>query len=225
MTNTPALRQAFDLVVFDFDGTLCDSAGVKTAGFYDLYVDEHGPAFASVVRDYHLANAGLSRYDKIRYVESELLDNDCSDDCVDRVAARFSQIVEDAVVGAPLFDGVREFLAAVTSGTRCAIASATPTDELQRITDRKDISRFFAAIEGSPRSKEAILADLIARFAVDSGAVVMVGDQPSDAEAARYAGTQGLMIGPPEAWMEPFTQVDDFASAAAWLTTRLPHTR
>jgi len=225
VTSTPVRRGTFDLVVFDFDGTLCDSVGIKTTGFYQLYLDEHGPDFASVVRDYHLAHAGLSRYDKIRYVETELLDNNCDDDCVERVAARFSQKVENAVVEAPLFDGVREFLAAVTTDTRCAIASATPTDELRRITDRKDISRFFAAIEGSPRSKAAILIDLIARFDVDPDAVVMVGDQPSDAEGALRAGTQGLMIGSRKAWMGPFAQVDDFASAAAWLTTRVSHTR
>ncbi|MEA3510351.1 MAG: HAD hydrolase-like protein [Actinomycetota bacterium] len=225
MTNAPARRGTFDLVVFDFDGTLCDSADVKTAAFHELYLDEHGPAFAAVVRDYHLANVGLPRYDKIRYVETELLGNDNDDATVHRVAGRFSRIVEDAVVEAPLFDGVPEFLTAAAGGARLAIASATPTDELRRITDRKNISRFFAAIEGSPRSKTLILNGLISRFVVDPAAVVMVGDQPSDAEAARSAGTQGLMIGLPAAWMEPFTQFDDFASAAGWLTSRVSRTR
>ncbi len=105
---------------------------------------------------------GVSRYDKIRYVETELLGNDPSDEEVERIAARYSQLVEDAVVDAPLFDGVSEFLAAVPTGIRCVVASATPTEELRRIVGRKGLAGFLVAIEGSSRSKAEIIASWIA---------------------------------------------------------------
>ena len=212
--NDEDRRAPLELIVFDFDGTLCDSAGVKTDAFYDLYLEDHGPVFAATVKEHHLANVGVSRYDKIRYVETELLGNDPSDDEVERIAARYSRLVEDAVVDAPLFDGVADFLAAVPTGIRCVVASATPTDELRRIVERKGLAGFFAAIEGSPRSKAEIVADWIAQYAVEPSSIVVVGDQPSDADAARANGTNGIMISPPATWVAPFVRVDTFAEAA-----------
>jgi phosphoglycolate phosphatase len=215
-------RDCFDLVVFDFDGTLCDSANVKTDAFYELYLDDQGPDFATAVRDYHLSNAGISRYDKIRYVERKLLGSDPNEERVEHVALRFSQLVEQAVVDAPLFDGVIEFLSTADSGIPLTIASATPTDELRRIADRKGVGGYFDAIEGSPQSKAAIITDYVSRFAVDPTHVVMVGDQPSDADGARGAGTDALLIAPPGAWVAPFARADDFGAAAAWLNSRTP---
>ena len=91
--------------------------------------------------------------------------NDPTDGNVEHVAARYSQLVEEAVVDAPLFDGVIEFVTSVPLGVRYAVASATPTDELRRIIDHKGLTASFAAIEGSPRSKAAILAECVERFA------------------------------------------------------------
>lgn len=217
-------RQSFGLVVFDFDGTLCDSANVKTEAFYLLYLDDYGPEFAARFRDYHLEHAGISRYDKIRHVEAEWLGNQPTDESVDAIADRYSEIVEEAVVAAPLFDGVRAFLAQDHPGVRFTLASATPTDELRRIADRKGIAEFFDAIEGSPRSKQAILEEYLTDYGMQPDDVVMIGDQPSDLDAARAVGTEALAIAPPSPWIAPFQRVDTFAAAADWLTARFPTT-
>ena len=150
MTDQAAAEASLDLIVFDFDGTLCDSADVKTEAFYDLYLDDHGSAFATAVVGYHLANVGVSRYDKIRFIESEMLDNDVDDASVDQVAERYSSLVEQAVVDAPLFDGVSEFLAAPPAGVRFALASATPTKELRRIVQRKGTRRVLRCDRRQP---------------------------------------------------------------------------
>ena len=221
MTDQAAAEASLDLIVFDFDGTLCDSADVKTEAFYDLYLDDHGSAFATAVVGYHLANVGVSRYDKIRFIESEMLDNDVDDASVDQVAERYSSLVEQAVVDAPLFDGVSEFLAAPPAGVRFALASATPTKELRRIVQRKGLGEFFAAIEGSPQSKTRILAAYVDRFADSPQSTLMVGDQPSDTDAARTVGTKAIAIAPPEPWTAPFHRADTFKEAANWIRTAL----
>ena len=218
----PASRDAgFRLVVFDFDGTLCDSADIKTNAFYELYLDERGADFAGEVHAYHLANAGVSRYDKIRHIEQEFIGRSPSDERVNEIADRFSKLVEDAVVAAPLFDGVLEYLSSDRPDIPNAVASATPTAELQRIATRKGISHFFDAIEGSPRSKSVILSGFAARYDVVPTQIVMVGDQPSDAQGAHGAGTDALLIAPPAEWTVPFARVDSFSAAAAWLNERL----
>ncbi len=209
------------LVVFDFDGTLCDSAHVKTRAFRDLYLEEQGQDFADRVLAYHLANAGLPRFDKIRHIEIAMLGNEDPDARVAEMADRFSGLVEQAVVDAPLFPGVDGFLDRYRGRVPLAIASATPTDELRRITERKGIDGCFDAIEGSPRSKASILVDLASSFGVGVGETLMVGDQPSDADGARSAGTQALIIATPQAWTEPFPTVGSFLEAAEWLDARI----
>ena len=205
------LLDRFDLLVFDFDGTLCDSVQVKTEAYRLLYLDERGPKFADRVQAFHLANAGVSRYDKIRYVETEMIGSEPSDDRVERMAARFGRIVEEQVIAAPLFDGVVDFLGSLDLPV--AVASATPTDELRRIIDAKGIDRFFVAIEGSPRSKGDIVTEYVIRMGCEPVRVLMVGDQPSDLAAATQAGTDFVAIvapGDEQIWAKPFTVVPDF---------------
>ncbi|MGI9585672.1 MAG: HAD family hydrolase [Acidimicrobiia bacterium] len=221
MNPDPLDPGGFELVVFDFDGTLCDSADIKTQAFSELYLDERGLEFSTTVLDYHMANAGVSRYTKIRHIETEFIGAEPTREQVDAVAARFSRMVEDAVVAAPLFDGVTQFLGAARWRARIAVASATPEDELLRIVDRKGIGGFFDAVNGSPRTKADIIGKLSERFAVGPDRIVMVGDQPSDQDAAKEARVTSLIIAPPAPWVETVHRVDTFAEAADWLNRRI----
>jgi phosphoglycolate phosphatase-like HAD superfamily hydrolase len=207
------LSQRYDLVVFDFDGTLCDSVEVKNEAFRLLYLDEQGPEFAEQVHAYHLANMGVSRYDKIRHIESEMIGSAPTEDRVEEVAARFGGIVEEQITAAPLFDGVLEFLGG--DSLPMAVASATPTEELRRIITAKGIEGSFAAMEGSPRSKTDIVAAFIDRFADGADRVLVVGDQPSDLAAAKGTGADFVAVipaGHPDAWAAPYPVVPDFDS-------------
>jgi len=206
------------LVVFDFDGTLCDSADIKTKAFYELYLDEHGPEVAAALVDYHRRHAGVSRYEKIRWAEERLLGRRVTPERLRSMAARFSMLVEDAVVDAPLFPGVLPYLRDETLPV--AIASATPTTELRRICDRKGITEFFWAIEGSPATKAEILSDYAARLRVGPKRMLMVGDQPSDLQAAVEVGARPLVVGPPAPWNRDVPRVDTFADVVAWIEAR-----
>lgn len=195
-----SLSERFDLIVFDFDGTLCDSADVKTKAFRLLYLDEEGPEFADRVREYHLEHAGISRYDKIRYVEETMLGRPPSDVRIEEVADRFGAIVEEQVIASPLFFGVVDFLEHQRGSAVLAIASATPTAELRRIVAAKGIAGYFAAVEGSPRSKGEILVSYVDRFDMDPDRIVMIGDQPSDLQAAEDAGSAFIGVGSSTEW-------------------------
>ena len=211
-----------DLVVFDFDGTLCDSADIKTDAFYRLYLDEQGEEFARRVEKYHLVNAGLPRHDKILHIESEMIGVPPSPQRMAAVTTRFSTLVEDAVVAAPLFPGVLAFLDRFAGAVPLAIASATPTEELRRIVDRKGIDRYFDAIEGSPQSKAEIIDGFAAAYSVPHRRIVMVGDQPSDAAAAREASCLGIMLSAAdEGWAKPFPVARSFAEASALISAML----
>lgn len=59
-------------IFWDFDGVIADSVNVKTDAFYELYLP-YGKEVAEKVKEYHLANGGVSRFKKFEYWETELL--------------------------------------------------------------------------------------------------------------------------------------------------------
>ena len=188
-------RLELDLIVFDFDGTVCDSAGIKDEAFRLLYLDEMGEEFADRVQSYHIANAGVSRFDKIIHIEEQMLGREGATERLDAVAARFGALVEDQVVAAPLIDGAQEFLDTFHSLHTLTVASATPTDELRRIVARRELGRYFAAVDGSPATKGTIILDHMTRFSSRADRTVMVGDQTSDHRAAEFAGVGFVGVG------------------------------
>ena len=191
------LGEVVDLIVFDFDGTICESADVKTEAFYELYLEEHGAEFAKLVRDYHLEHAGVSRYDKIKYYEETLLGRECSEDRMNEVADRFGGIVRDRVIASPLVPGVAEFFSQYRDAVPMLVASATPTAELRQIIAARGITAWFDAVEGSPALKGDIIKQFLAERAALPQRAVMVGDQFSDLDAAVAAGVHFVAYRPP----------------------------
>lgn len=183
------------LIVFDFDGTICDSAGIKDEAYRMLYLEEEGEEFADAVQAYHLANAGVSRFDKIAHIERTMLGRPCPPERLAEVAARFGAIVEDQVVAAPMIAGAGPFLEQHAGEAVFTVASATPTDELRRIVRRRGIEGHFAAVDGSPDSKAAIIRRHLGQFDVDAADALMVGDQMSDYRAAVEAGVGFIGVG------------------------------
>jgi len=207
------LRDVVDLIVFDFDGTICESADVKTDAFYQLYLDEQGEEFATAVRDYHILHAGVSRYDKIKYYEEELLGRPCTDERMAEVAGRFGDIVRDRVIAAPLAPGVAGFFDMHAGEVPMLVASATPTEELREIIAARGITHWFDQVEGSPRLKGDIVAGYVTEHAAAPERAVMVGDQVSDIEAARHAGVRFVAYRPAgedRLFDETVTVVTDF---------------
>ena len=179
-----SLVDVVDLVIFDFDGTICNSANVKTDAFYDLYLEEQGPEFATRVREYHLHHAGVSRFTKIEYIEEHMLGHPCTEERLHEVADRFGAIVTDRVVSAQLIPGVADFFGRYVGTVPLVVASAAPTEELRFIVAARGIGSWFDEVQGSPTSKPEIIASYLKSRKVTGERTVIVGDQFSDLEAA-----------------------------------------
>jgi len=55
-------------IIFDFDGVICESVDIKTGAFYEMYLP-YGEMIAQKVKEHHIQNGGMSRYDKFEYLE------------------------------------------------------------------------------------------------------------------------------------------------------------
>lgn len=174
-------------VIFDFDGVLVESADIKTAAFRELY-RPHGEAVLAAALAHHRANGGISRRQKIRHVHATALGIRLDRDALDALCARFSGLVEDAVVAAPMVDGAADFVARHRGRLPLFIVSGTPHDELLRIVARRRMADGFAAIYGSPPEKPPTITRILVEHALAPADVVFIGDARTDYEAARATG-------------------------------------
>ena len=62
----------WNAVFFDFDGVIPDSVYVKTKPFAKIF-RHYGPEVEQAVVDHHLANGGVSRFEKFEYYYTHIL--------------------------------------------------------------------------------------------------------------------------------------------------------
>ncbi len=178
-----------DAIVFDFDGVLAESVNIKGDAFVELYSNE-SLEIQKQVLTFHEEHGGVTRYDKIRYYESSLCGRNASQKNVTALANRFSNIVEESVVKSPWVIGAKEFLENFHLKYPLYIASATPQDELIRITQKRNMNLYFKAIYGAPKRKCEHLSTIISDDNYKPERILMVGDAMTDYSAAKKIGTQ-----------------------------------
>jgi len=171
-------------IIFDFDGVLVDSIDIKTKAFAKLFEPEGKEVVRRVV-SYHLNNAGVSRYEKLRFIYKEILDRPLADYEFQLLCERFSDIVINDVIRAPYVLGAGQFLEAYAKKYRCFIVSATPQEEIKKITKKRDMLHFFKAVYGAPTQKIDAVRDVLIKEKVRPINLLYIGDAMSDYLAAK----------------------------------------
>jgi HAD superfamily hydrolase (TIGR01549 family) len=171
-------------IAFDFDGVLAESVDVKTYAYTHLFEGE-GKEKIEKIREYHLENGGISRFEKFKYIYENILCRPLSEEEFHSLCERFSQLVVDEVVASPWVEGAREFLQENKGGYVFFIISGTPHEELVDIVRSRGMDDFFQEVLGSPGSKEKLLREVMQRHKLEPDQVVFVGDAETDWSAAR----------------------------------------
>ena len=201
-----------ELIVFDCDGVILDSVDIKTNAFAALF-EEFGPDVVQKVVDYHLANGGVSRYEKFAYYYRELLDQDISDQLMMELDKRFNQSTFEGILKAPYIPGSYEFISQNYQRWPLYVASGAPENELQKIFEERRLTQFFKDVYGSPTPKKKILEKIVHENSVNPKQTLMIGDSSSDLEAAHFVGTHFLGIGPfckPNVWMKDLVNLESY---------------
>ena len=172
-------------IIFDFDGVICESAGIKTQAFRQLF--SKWPEHCEAIVDYHIRNSGIDRFVKFKYFFEQLLKQPYTKEIKDQLAGEYSQLVVQGVKDAPFVAGAREFLEEFSDRYLFFIVSATPYAELMDIVKHKAIQGFFKKIYGFPDLKADAIRTILADHHLTKKEAVFIGDGESDWKAAGQA--------------------------------------
>jgi len=170
-------------ILFDFDGVLAESVGVKTEAFRKLY-NSYGNQIADKVVEHHLSHGGISRFEKIKLYHSKFLGVELKDYELNAILERFSELVLESVIKAEAVAGSLEFLANHGAKYKMWIITGTPTNEMKLIASKRKITNYFIDIFGSPEDKNTWTKHILANWKINPWETVFIGDATSDYEAA-----------------------------------------
>lgn len=176
---------------FDLDGVILESSAVKTKAFAELFGHLTADQIKSIT-EYHLANAGISRFDKFTWVFESLLGKRLSSEQSQELGRRFSKIVLQQILDAPLVLGAKKTLMTLHGKIPLYLVSGTPQEELEFILMKRGLSHFFDGVYGFPHTKPAVVEQRLSYHAIAPECALLVGDGPSDYEAAATTGINFL---------------------------------
>ncbi len=211
----------YDLLIFDWDGTLSDSVGriveVMQAAAADLRLPVRSDrSIKSII--------GLGLPEAIQTLYPEMTPG---------AVERFRQCYSDHFVmreqePSPFFEGVAEGLAAFRrKGYRLAVATGKSRRGLDRVLAAKGLADFFdvtrCADETASKPDPLMLNEILAHCQVHPSKALMIGDAPFYLEMARRAQMASVAVSygaqPVEVLRnyEPTLVVDRFEELRVWL--------
>jgi phosphoglycolate phosphatase len=216
------MTRRFDLIVFDWDGTLMDSTAVIVKSIQSSCRDLGLPV-PDDARAGHVIGLGLK--DALTYAVPELALADYP-----KMAERYSHHyrAHDSVLTP--FAGAEDMLRELAdAGFLLAVATGKSRAGLDRVLNSTGLGDLFSmsrcADETFSKPHPAMLLELMDQLGVIPARTLMIGDTTHDLQMAINAGVPGLGVTygahpkPQLIELKPLATVDDIGELAAWLRT------
>ena len=215
------LPRNFDLVVFDWDGTLADSTALIADAIQAACRDLGEPLPGEEAARYVI---GLGFASAVRYVAPGLQPSEYP-----AFSAAYRKHYLAGETRIELFEGAREMLRDLdASGYMLAIATGKSRAGLAHALSQSGLDGVFHATrcgdEGQPKPHPDMLHNLMRFLAAEPDRTLMIGDTSHDLELARNAGARGVAVTYGAHRTEalarhaPAAMVDSIAALRAWLT-------
>lgn len=182
----------FKAVIFDFDGTLCDTGeGVfKSARYaleaygYKIPEDENlsyfvGPPLLVTFQEHFHTTAAEAQ------------------ELVKKYRERYTNV---GLYECKLYDGIPELLEALKNdGLKIGIASSKPKIYIEQLLDKFSISKYFDSVCGVDfevdcEPKQSIISRSLTELGVDAKDAIVVGDRSYDVQGANECGAVSVGV-------------------------------
>ncbi|HET7833466.1 MAG TPA: HAD-IA family hydrolase [Gallionella sp.] len=216
------MNRRYDLIVFDWDGTVMDSTAV-IAGSIQAACRDLGMPVPNDATARHVIGLGLQQ--ALRYAVPAL-----PEELMPEMVARYRHHFLSQDQAIPLFDQARETIMELhDAGYWLGVATGKNRAGLDRALESTGMKKYFHATRTADQTfskpHPAMLFELMDELAVSPERTLMVGDTTHDVQLAQNANVDVVAIGhgahPPEQLQElkPLALVGDFAQLRAWLRT------
>jgi len=214
------VSRRYDLLIFDWDGTLMDSAGTIVACIQQASADL-GWDVPSREAASHIIGLGLKEAVQTLFPGKSEADLPAM---VERY--RYHYLSQDHEI--ELFEGARELILDLhEGGYLLAVATGKARRGLDRAFGHSGLEPFFhasrTADETFSKPHPAMIEELLEELEVEPPRALMIGDTTHDLEMARNAGVDSLAAGygahPQDKLAEhgPVALCGSFAELADWL--------
>ena len=221
-TLSNKMKQDFDLIVFDWDGTLIDSTGMIASSLQSACDDLGFPVPCDTAARYII---GLGLSDAMRHVLPALPAAEYP-----RLAERYRHHFLAHESKLTLFRGAEVLLKRLfEQGYLLAVATGKTRVGLDRGLRKTGVGGWFGATrcadECFSKPHPAMLKELMEHFAVEPRRTLMVGDTTHDLQMAANAGCSSVAIAggahPRNELLalEPLACFDAVADLGPWLST------
>lgn len=214
------MSKRYDLIVFDWDGTVMDSTAIIVRSIQMACRDIGLPIPNDDDARYVI---GLGLDQALRHAVPTMTEAQ-RPDMVARYRHHFLQ--QDGAI--PLFNGARETIAELHgAGYQLAVATGKTHAGLSRAMESSDMTHFFHATRTADRTfskpHPAMLLELMDELGVDAGSTLMIGDTTHDLQMAHNAEVDVVAVSHGAHSEEqllalnPLALVEDFVQLKAWL--------
>jgi len=214
------MNKRYDLIVFDWDGTVMDSTAV-ISGSIQAACRDLGLTVPSDETARHVIGLGLDQ--ALQHAVPELTDA-MRPDLVARY--RYHFLSQDAAI--PLFGGARETIAELHgAGYWLGVATGKNSNGLNRAMDASGLREYFHATRTADvtfsKPNPAMLLELMDELGVSPERTLMIGDTTHDLLMAQNAGVNAVaMLHGAHSQellqaLKPLAMVEDFAALRTWL--------
>jgi phosphoglycolate phosphatase len=181
----------FDLVVFDWDGTLFDSTALIVRCIQNACRDVGSPVPSDVDAAYVI---GLGLGDALRHVAPGLAEARYPE-----LGARYRHHYVASQHELSLFPGTIEMLQALKARQhRLAVATGKGRRGLDDALAHSQLQGLFdgtrTADETASKPHPMMLLELMREFGAEPGRTLMIGDTTHDLQLAKNAGTQSVAV-------------------------------
>jgi phosphoglycolate phosphatase len=185
-----SLQHRYSLLVFDWDGTIIDSASA-IAECIRLAAADVGLPVPTKEQASHVIGLGL--HDALRHAVPDL-----KPERVPEFVERYREHFRASEHTMDLFGGMRELLQSLHGERVLGIATGKSRRGLDRSLDATGLRPYFRASrcadETQPKPHPAMLLDLMDELDVAAESALMIGDTSHDLEMARAAGVDALAV-------------------------------
>ncbi len=214
------MARHYDLIVFDWDGTVMDSTAV-IAGSIQAACRDLGLPVPSDEAARHVIGMGLGQ--ALRHAVPA-----APEEQYEPLAQRYRHhfLAQDERI--PLFAGARETIAELHgAGYQLAVATGKSRQGLERALKTSAMGRYFHTVRTADQTHSkphpAMLLEIMDELDVEPSRALMIGDTTHDLQMAVNAGVDavGMTHGAhPEDQLralQPLALLEDFAGLGAWL--------